>query len=75
MHGDEQGSPPLGEPLPAYSPALRKVIENPEGSFQKWKRGEISYLQMCGDFTKELALAKMENSFESAKEEQPAPIG
>ena len=56
--GDPEYSLPT-ESADEISPPLRKVIENPHGAFQRWKRGEITYLQMCGDFTKELTLARM----------------
>jgi hypothetical protein len=62
-----------------YSPVLRKVIEDPQGAFQKWKRGEITYLQMCGDFTKELTLARVEAATSAgnqrAEKEALTPIG
>lgn len=42
----------------AVSPLLRIVIENPSGAFQKWKRGDISYVRMCGDLSMELDEAR-----------------
>jgi hypothetical protein len=60
LPADQIELPLSKEAMERLSPALRKVIENPNGAFQRWKRGEIGYSIMCGEFTKELVLARTE---------------